>query len=266
MTKFINRAKAAKSTGVSYLGSINSSAKIKKNSKVSAVDTYVLYLAPAKESGYNVCPMATAECMAGCLHTSGRVKMDVDNTIVNARITKTKLFFENRELFMDWLFAEIESGIKRSKRVGKDFAVRLNGTSDINWSVYKVNGKNVFETFPDIQFYDYTKVASRFKNVPDNYHLTYSYTGKNIEECLNVLGKGHNVAVVFNTPKGEDLPAVFMNHLVMDGDLTDYRPDDMKGVVIGLRWKNIRDRAVNDFIKNSVFVVQPEKSLKIKVA
>lgn len=258
MVEFINRTKASKETNLSYLGRINSSAKLIKNEKVSGMYTYILYLAPAKESGYNVCPMATEECKAGCLNTSGRVKMDLENMIVNARIRKTKLFFENRKLFMNWMFAEIESGMRQAERKDMGFSIRLNGTSDINWVAYKHNGKNVFETFPTVQFYDYTKVASRFNKLPQNYHLTYSYTGRNVVECMNVLSKGNNVAVVFNIPKGYELPTEFMGYPVVDGDLTDYRPDDGNGVIVGLRWKEIKNRIVNEYVKNSVFVVQPK--------
>ena len=111
-----------------------------------------MYLLPHKASGYQVCPMATIECIAGCLNTSGRVIMDINNTnaILTARLLKTRLFFEQRELFMNWLIAEIKTGEKKAIKDGYGFSVRLNGTSDINWNAYKVNGKTVFELFPNI--------------------------------------------------------------------------------------------------------------------
>ena len=100
--QFTTVANAKRFANVSYLGSINSSAKIAKNGKVSKQYTYVLYLLPHKASGYNVCPMATKECIAGCLNTSGRVIMDIGNTnaILTARLRKTQLFFEQRDLFI----------------------------------------------------------------------------------------------------------------------------------------------------------------------
>lgn len=256
--QFTTISQAKKETGLAYLGNINSSSKIAKNGKVSNQYTYSLYLAPSSVSGYNTCPMATKECIAGCLHTSGRVKLDKKNIIVNSRIAKTKLFFEHREFFMAWLVAEIETAKAKADRDGYGFSARLNCTSDINWNVYKVkDGKTIFELFPDVQFYDYTKISKKFDNIAPNYHLTMSYTGYNWDTCNNVLSKGFNVAVIFNVKKGEDIPETFNGYKVIDGDLTDYRPDDEKGVVVGLRWKNVKDRQANEYVKNSPFVVQP---------
>lgn len=256
--EFTNKAQAKKQANVSYLGSINSSAKIKKNGKVSNNYTYVLYMLPHSASGYNVCPMATTECIKGCLNTSGRVIMDIKSTnaILSARLRKTQLFFEQRDFFMRWLVAELKSAQTKAAKDGYDFSVRLNGTSDLNWNAYKLDGKTVFELFPNVQFYDYTKVPSRFNNMPDNYHLTFSYTGYNWSDCKNVLDAGNNVAVIFNLKKGVALPTMFQGYKVIDGDLTDYRPNDGAGVIVGLRWKKIADKEVNEEIRNSNFVVQ----------
>ena len=257
---FSTIAQAKRDVNVSYLGSINSSAKIIKNKKVSNNYTYVLYLLPHKASGYQVCPMATPECIAGCLNTSGRVIMDIGNTnsILSARLRKTRLFFEQRDLFKNWLIAELKTEQRKAKKDGYDFSVRLNGTSDINWNAYKVNGKTVFQLFPNVQFYDYTKVPNRFLTMPENYHLTFSFNGTNWIDCLDVLLDDNNVAVIFNIKKGQPLPETFRGFKVIDGDLTDYRPNDGKGVIVGLRWKKIADKAVNEQIKNSIFVVQNE--------
>lgn len=131
---FTTIGQAKKLTGLSYLGNINSSAKIIKNMKVSNNYTNIIYLASANTSGYNVCSHSTSECRKGCLSTSGRVKMETSNkhTITNARIKKTKLFFEDRQFFMNWMIAEIEMYMKKAKKDGYDFSVRLNGTSDID--------------------------------------------------------------------------------------------------------------------------------------
>lgn len=264
--EFTNQAEAKKFAKVSYLGGINTSAKIEKNGKVSNNYTYILYLLPHKASGYNVCPMATKECIVGCLNTSGRVIMDIDNanTILTARLRKTKLFFEQRNLFMGWLVSEIEAGQRKADKNGFDFSIRLNGTSDINWNAYKINGKTIFEIFPDVQFYDYTKVPNRFNNMPLNYHLTLSYTGKNWNDCKTVLNNGNNVAAIFNVHKGQDLPNEYKGYKVIDGDLTDYRPNDYKGVIVGLRWKKIADKKANEQVKNSIFVIQ-ESEINKKV-
>ena len=259
MKKFTTIKEAVKEIGVAYLGTVNISAKLIKNVKVSNVLTYCMYLAPSDTSGYNVCTGSTKECRLGCLATSGRAKMDINsnrNIIKNCRIKKTELFFDNNEYFMDWLFAEIRMYQNKAKKQGMPFAVRLNGTSDINWNFYYVNGKNVFETFPEIKFYDYTKVFGRFSEKPNNYHLTYSYTGNNTKNCIDLLERGYNVAVVFDTLKHHELPKEYLGYEVVDGDLTDYRPFDPNGVIVGLRFKKIQNKEVEKQILNSKFVVK----------
>jgi hypothetical protein len=271
MTNFISRGQATKLTGISYLGECGSSSKIEKNSKVLNIDTYVLYLAPYKSSGYQVCAMATKECISGCLSTSGYAGIELNtpnkpSRIIESRIKKTRMLFENREFFMNWLFAEISASKALSEKKGNDFAVRLNGTSDINWKAMKLNGKTMFELFSDVQFYDYTKVPNRFDKMPKNYHLTFSYTGRNWNDCETLLNAGYNVAVVFNLRKTynmkveniKPLPTLFKGYKVIDGDVTDYRPFDKKGVIVGLRFKLIANKAKQIETINSVFVVQPD--------
>lgn len=261
--KFVNPSRAKAQTGVSYLGGINSSAKLIKNQKVSDNYTYILYLAPAKTSGYQVCTSSTPECRRGCLSTSGRVKIEVcsnKSVIRKARIIKTKLFFENQEFFMRWMVKEMEYKQAKAKLDGYFFSARLNGTSDIRWENFKLDGKTIFEIFPDVLFYDYTKHIDRIGNVPANYHLTFSFNGKNTLASKKILSEGGNVAVIFNIKKGADLPATWNGYEVVDGDLTDFRPYDPKGTVVGLRWKNIANKADNDAVRNSCFVVQPEET------
>lgn len=257
--KFTTIADAKRQTGLAYLGAINSSAKIIKNKKVSNNYTYIIYLAPANQSGYNVCSHSTPECRLGCLSTSGRAGMDINSgkgIITNARIKKTKLFFEEQEFFMQWMIAEIKMFQAKAKRDGYDFSIRLNGTSDIDWTKIKVNGYTVFELFPTVQFYDYTKDAMRFIQVPANYHLTYSYTGKNDMIAQQLIELQFNVAVVFDTKKNQPLPEKFNGYKVIDGDLTDYRPNDGNGVIVGLRFKKIANKEAQNKVLNSKFVVK----------
>jgi hypothetical protein len=158
---------------------------------------------------------------------------------------------------MAWLIAEILQAQAKAKRDNYFFSVRLNATSDINWSAVFVNGKNIFQIFPDILFYDYTKNASKFANKPLNYHLTYSYTGRNTMLCKELLSMGFNIATVFNVRKESELPAQFLGYQVINGDLTDFRIDDAKGIIVGLKWKRIANRANEKKILASCFVVQP---------
>ena len=264
--EFTTRGKAKKQTGVNYLGNINSSAKLIKNEKVSENYTYVIYLSPANQSGYNVCPFSTPECRLGCLATSGRAKierwanMDV---IQKARLIKTKLLFENEEFFMRLMVAEMKAYQKKAKLDGYYFSARLNGTSDIDWETIKIDGKNIFEIFPEVQFYDYTKSYKKIvDNRVKNYHLTYSYTGRNTAKCIKVLRAKKNIAIIFNIPKNQAYPKTWNGFKVINGDRTDFRPYEGDGVVVGLKWKNIADRKMNETIRASCFVEQVV-SLKI---
>jgi hypothetical protein len=264
MMKFKNPSTAKKEAGVSYLGSINSSAKMIKNKKVSNNYTYIIYLSPAKTSGYNVCTHSTPECRLGCLANSGRAKVEEyahRSMIKDARIKKTRLFFENQDYFMAWMVAEMKAYQMKAKKDGYAFSVRLNGTADIDWADKSEFGTTIFEIFPDVQFYDYTKNPHKFVNKPENYHLTFSYTGRNWDTCKGLLDAGFNVAVIFDTTKKEQLPATFNGYEVINGDLTDYRPYDGKGVIVGLRYKECAHKNINKQLMDSCFVVKTVKEL-----
>lgn len=260
--KFTTIGNAKKQTGLSYLGGVNISSKLTKNGKVGQF-TYGVYLAPASTSGYNVCLNSTPECRLGCLATSGRAAIDIFSGVTrisDARIKKTKLFHEDQTFFMDWLVAEIKAYKAKAVKLGLYFSVRLNCTSDIDWATVKHNGLNIFEIYPDVQFYDYTKQLTKLFNPIANYQLTLSYTGYKPELYKSMLKQGNNIAVVFNVKHETDLPKTFMGFPVVNGDLTDYRVADAKGVVVGLKWKRIADRNAEKQILNSVFVVQPTDS------
>lgn len=267
---FTTVGNAKKVTGLSYLGSVASSSKIAKGLKYNEM-TYILYLAPANQSGYNVCPMSTEECRTACLTESGHNRIDVKKNAINkARIAKTKLFFEHREFFMGWLVTEITKAKIDADTKGYKFSVRINGTSDISLESFKIGNRNILQIFPLIPFYDYTKVAKRFDMLKkyDNYDLTYSFSGHNMFQCLDLLSKGNGrVAMVF---EGKVLPKTFMGYDVIDGDAYDMRYYDMQGVIVGLKFKKVRnkiDTSNNAFIipMDSKFSVY-EKEIKTKVA
>jgi hypothetical protein len=193
--------------------------------------TGILYLAPAKISGYEVCPRRSEGCTKSCLYSAGRGAF---NTVQKSRVAKTKMFFEQRDAFMNQLRKDIKSLVNKANKQNMIPAIRLNGTSDIEWTRL-----GVVEEFPDVQFYDYTKVLNRVtKERPSNYHITFSKNESNEVECLAAIKAGVNVAVVFDTKKGEDLPETWNGAPVYDGDDTDVRFLDPKGgYVIGLRAK-----------------------------
>lgn len=258
--KFKSIADAKRQTGLSYLGTVNASAKLGHSQEFSHQYTYAIYLAPANTSGYNVCSHSTKECRLGCLATSGRAGIEEFSGLTkirDCRIKKTRLFYEQPEFFMQWLIADIKAKQTKAQKDGYFFSVRLNCTSDIDWQNVRVNGQNIFEIFPDVQFYDYTKNANKFNSLAPNYHLTLSYTGRNWNSCKVMLERGHNVAMVFNVKKESELPAMYKSYNVVNGDLTDYRVDDAKGIIIGLKWKRIANRQAEKQVLNSCFVISP---------
>jgi len=246
--EFTTIAMAKKLTGFTYLGSVSKTVKHKKSILYGEM-TYSLYLSPARTSGYEVCPGRTKECTLLCLNESGMNTMNLKGEMINnSRIGKTKLFMENKPFFMRWMIEEIMNARLKAKNLGYKFSVRLNNTSDISPEDFIYGNKNILQIFPNTQFYDYTKVKERIGLMTKyrNYDLTYSYTGYNINECKRMLKNNIKVAVVFNK-----VPPVFLGHQVIDGDKNDLRYRDLKGVVIGLKFKRVR----NKIQTNSRFVV-----------
>lgn len=210
----------------------------------------VLHLAPANLSGKEVCPKRTAGCTAACLNTAGRggiIKAgETTNVIQQARIRRTKMFFENRTEFVNLLLKEINLAIKKAKKLSLTPVFRLNGTSDLSWEKYEVsNGRNIFQMFPDVQFYDYTKVLGRKTAGIKNYHLTFSNADGNLNDVIAAKHAGLNIAAVFKS-----VPATYMGLPVIDGDETDLRFLDPKGVIVGLKAKGKAKKDASGFVIN----------------
>jgi len=189
--------------------------------------TYGIHLAPYNLSGKNVCASASAGCSAACLNTAGRGSM---HSVQDARVKKTRRFFEDRDGFLSQLFKEIKSSIKSAAKKELKSCFRLNLTSDILWE------RIVVKDFPEVQFYDYTKHLKRFVRflegkLPSNYHLTYSRDETTPDTLIKSLcASGGNVAVVF---RGK-LPKTWLGIEVIDGDDSDLRFEDGNGKIVGL--------------------------------
>ena len=224
-------------------------------------NTYILHLAPADLSGYNTCPKATAGCKAACLNTAGRGGMfkkgETTNAIQKARIRKTKMFYEQRQDFMLALKKDIELAIKQSKKLGLIPVIRLNGTSDLSWEKYDmIPGQNVFECFPDIQFYDYTKILGRKVKGIANYNLTFSAADGNDADVYSAISQGYNIATVFGIKKTLPMPETYMGRPVFNGDESDLRFLDPKGVVVGLYAKGKAKKDTSGFVKYPTFMLK----------
>ena len=228
-------------------------------------NTYILHLAPANLSGYETCAKRTTGCTAACLNTAGRGGMfkkgEFTNVIQKARIRKTKMFFEDRIAFMALLVADIELGIKQSNRMNLVPVFRLNGTSDLSFEKYEVvrNGqlfRNMFTAFPEVQFYDYTKVLGRKVAGIANYHLTFSAADGNDADVAKAIQQGYNIATVFGIKKTLPMPDTYLGVTVFNGDESDLRFLDPKGVVVGLYAKGKAKKDTSGFVKYPVLMLQ----------
>lgn len=243
----------------STLLTIDGNPKIIKGNKLGYM-TAILHLSPADVAGVgNMCPHSTPGCRAACLNLAGRGGMlhkdTGTNTIQEARKRKTREFVANNSVFASRLIKEIEKFVAKAIRKGAIPCVRLNGTSDILWEHIKVDGKSIMEYFPNVQFYDYTKFPSRsFATKLPNYHITFSMAENNAAKAAIALNNSMNVAVVFHVKRGKPLPSTYdiggVPVPVIDGDDTDLRFLDPKGVVVGLRAKGKAKKDTTGFVKS----------------
>ena len=216
--------------------------KIQKGTKLGYL-SFILHLAPADLSGKETCPKRTAGCTAACLNTAGRGGMfkrgETTNMIQKARIRKTQYFFNNRAEFMADLVNDIKKAIRFAERKGLTPVFRLNGTSDLSWEKYDVVlGFNIFELFPNVQFYDYTKVLGRKVAQYPNYHLTFSKADGNDADVAEALLQGMSVVAVYDKiPEG-----------VPSADETDLRFLDPKGIMLGLKAKGRAKKDYSGFV------------------
>ena len=207
------------------------------------VKSFILYLAPARTIGIvNVCPFASAGCMAACLYTSGRGKF---NSVQLARINRTKFWAVDRAKFYEKLANEILQIASEYKKA----AIRLNGTSDIDHldQLKRYTGIDFLsKKYSNLKFYDYTKSIHMFKKYQNTrYSLTFSKSEINQDQVDEVLQLGGNVAAVFS---GKQLPATYKGYKVINGDDSDYRPNDPKNVIVGLLAKGDAKKDNSGFV------------------
>lgn len=232
--------------------SVSADAKTVKGRKYGYL-TGILYLAPASESGVNVCASSTPRCRAGCLYTAGRG--GVFPSVNRARLKRTRMLIANRGAFLSQLAREITAFVRKAGRLGLTPCVRVNGTSDLPWLALEMAAR-----FPMVQLYDYTKHARPWERVRHNYHLTFSHSESNAAECEAALEHGVNVAVVFDTKRDQSLPISFYQtrNRVIDGDVSDLRFLDKfvsvrgvpqgRGVIVGLRAKGRARKDCSGFV------------------
>lgn len=213
--------------------------------------TAILYMTPYKVMVdgklFNSCSMAAmASCIDGCLYTAGRGAF---NNVQTARQRKAEWFYRDRDSFMSQLVIDVTKFADYCRKRDIQPCIRLNGTTDIRWELILIDGKNIFELFPSVQWYDYTKIPNRKVSHLSNYHLTWSYSAANpkYEQLFDeVISNGMSVAVVFRKPYQAK---TWRGYKVVDGDKDDLRFLDPKQSIVALYAKG---KAKKD---NSGFVV-----------
>jgi hypothetical protein len=208
--------------------------------------TGIMYMKPFKTvyngKVHNLCAMAEkAQCHVGCLNTAGRGQM---SSVQRGRERKTMLYLSDKIGFFDSLVNDLTTFSRRQRNNGIQPCVRLNGTSDIQFEK-----TGIMQQFPEIQFYDYTKIVKRaYTELPSNYHLTLSYSEADMDYADKVyqavIDTGINMAVVFR----DKLPKTFRGLRVVDGDTDDLRFLDPQGVVVGLKAKGSAKQDTSGFV------------------
>ena len=211
---------------------VNSSTKIEKGQKIN-VNTGILYLKPADQvTTKTICAAADLMgCKKGCLISSGQLGKKAGS---NAATKRTIMFALQPETFKKHLKVEI---LKHQLEFGETLAIRLNGTSDIDFS-------DIIASMPDQQFYDYTKIYNRvLKNNLPNYDLTFSGSANNaksLQITARAIKAGKRTVLAVNTAetKGEyKLPSMLGDIPLINMDETDARFKDNKRAVGVLKRK-----------------------------
>lgn len=195
------------------------------------------YLPPDDLSGRKLCSHSTEGCRAVCLGWyAGR---GVFQHTRDARQRRAEWLKRDMQGYLTALAIEIVTLQGKALRRGMGLCVRLNGSSDLPWENMRMaSGMNLYEMFSGVQFVEYTKNPDRMAafldgKFPHNCHLTFSHSEENLSDCLTVLLRGGNVAVLFE----DGLPPTWKGYRVIDGDKSDLRHLDDKNVVVGLRPK-----------------------------
>ena len=217
---------------------VGANAKTIKGDILGKYLTGILYLAPAKTSGYQTCPSSTPGCRAACLFSAGRGKM---HNVQEARIRKTRELFESPDVFLNDLNRDINSLITKAKKLDVIPCIRLNGTSDIYWPA---KFPSIFKDYPNLMFYNYTKEQKIMRKFidgkcPPNYYLTFSRSESNWDFCETVLKENFTVEVVAKIPQ----PETYKGYTVFSADETDLRFLDPKGQI---GWLTAKGKAKKD--------------------
>ena len=197
-----------------------------------------------------LCPWSkAAECYRVCLKSSGRGRFD---NVAQGRQRKTDFWHADRQAFLAQLIRELKNFEKLCAKTNVKPIVRLNVISDIQWERHGIP-----QLFPNITFYDYTKIAQRIGKTPPNYNLMFSYSGaiKYKPQVKRALKTNAPISVVF-TRIPTDPNYRFMGRRVIDGDQSDLINLNAGKVIIGLKYK--RSKADKSTVEQSTFIINPD--------
>lgn len=244
------------------LGDGDSNTKLRKNRK-RGFATRGLSLAPHKSAGIgNLCTHASPGCIASCLDHSGLGF--VFEHIHTMRQCKAIVWQRARWWFKARFIREVGLAERKAHREGVDLCVRPNVFSDVAW---ERQFPELFQAYPRVQFYDYTKHPDRFGLLLPNYWVTFSRSETNESDALRILADCGNVAVVFAVRQEFDsdgnkirtLPRKWRGFDVIDGDESDLRFLDSRGTkrgrVIGLHLKAASEEERRKAIESGFAVV-----------
>lgn len=194
------------------------------------------YMAPHRLAGVgNLCGDASPGCIEICLgqHSGAAIYYPA---VIQSRIAKARRFMKDRKAYMRDMWKAIFAAMRQAEKSNLKLCARPNGSTDIPFEAIRdENGATMMESFPTVQFTDYTKsfkraLAHAKGKLPANYHLTFSHSEKNESQCIEILRAGGNVAVVF----AGDRPPHWNGFPTIDGDAHDLRHLDGRGVVVAL--------------------------------
>tara|TARA_E500000331_G_scaffold47629_1_gene40375 strand:+ start:6497 stop:7219 length:723 start_codon:yes stop_codon:yes gene_type:complete len=220
-----------------------SNTKLAKNNLAESVRVAGLSLHPND----TICPMRhVAKCAGPCLISSGRGMFD---NVRNARQLKTDYLENNRAEFLDQLRRELANFEKLCHKNNARPYVRLNVISDVQYETSAYG--SIPQSFPNIKFFDYTKISKRLNNTPANYRLMFSYSKAPDyqKEVNHALTTGVPISAVFFGP----MPETFLNRPVFNGDKSDLLNLEKPGHIIGLKYKPARGMGIDP--ADEIFVI-----------
>jgi hypothetical protein len=196
------------------------------------------------EGAFNLCPWASTGCASACLTFSGQSGMPAAQY---AQGVRTLFMLSHPGAFFYLIGWELGSLARRKGEV----AFRFNTTSDIRIERILVTGMD-YARAHGVHWYDYTKAPAHQRPEGAGYDLTRSASERHTEgDIRELVASGERVAVPFFYGKDEAFPETWLGMPVIDGDTSDYRPQDRKGAVLALRVKGHKGaRDESGFIRN----------------